>query len=66
MAGISEQSTQGQQVVERALRCTEQLSDGNALKLYDPAEELAAAASRGSLVAMVQQALDNNSFQLLF
>ena len=66
VAGISEQSTQGQQVVERALRCTEQLSDGNALKLYDPAEELAAAASRGSLVAMVQQALDNNSFQLLF
>lgn len=66
VAGISEQSTQSQQVVERALRCTEQLSDGNALKLYDPAEELAAAASRGNLVAMVQQALDTNSFQLLF
>jgi diguanylate cyclase (GGDEF)-like protein len=66
VAGISEQTAQGQLVVERALRCTEQLSDGNALKLYDPAEELAAAASRGSLVAMVQQALDTNSFKLLF
>ncbi|HEY8330363.1 MAG TPA: EAL domain-containing protein [Pseudomonas sp.] len=66
VAGISEQSAKSQQVIERVHRCVEQLSNGNALKLYDPAEELAAAASRGSLVAMVQQALDNNSFQLLF
>lgn len=66
VAGIGEQNAQGQQVVERALRCLEQLTDGNALKLYDPAEELAAAASRGNLVAMVQQALDSNGFQLLF
>lgn len=66
VAGISEQSAQAQLVVERAHRCAEDLGEGNALKLYDPAEELAAAASRGSLVAMVQQALENNRFQLLF
>lgn len=65
-AGISEQCTQAQLVVERALRCADQLVDGNAIKIHDPAEELAAAASRGNLVAMVQQALDNNRFQLLF
>ena len=66
VAGIGEQSGQGQTVVERALRCLEQLGDGNALKLYDPAEELAAAASRGNLAALVRQALDGNGFQLLF
>lgn len=66
VAGIGEQSCQSQQVIERALRCLEQLGDGNALKLHDPAEELAAAASRGNLVAMLQQALDGNGFQLLF
>jgi diguanylate cyclase (GGDEF)-like protein/PAS domain S-box-containing protein len=66
VAGISEQSAQAQLVVERALRCIDQLPKGNSLKCYDPAEELAAAASRGNLVAMVQQALDSNGFQLLF
>ena len=66
VAGISEQCTQAQQVVERAHRCIEKSGNGNALKLYDPAEELAAAASRGNLVAMLQQALDSNSFLLLF
>ncbi len=65
-AGIGEQNAQAQLVVERALRCTEQLGDGNGLKLYDPAEELAAAASRGNLVAMVQQALEGSGFELLF
>ena len=66
VAGIGEQSAQAQQVLDRAHRCAEQLSNGNALKLYDPSEELAAAASRGSLAAMLQQALDSNGFQLLF
>ncbi len=66
VAGISEQSAQAQLVVERALRCTDQLTGGNALNIYDPAEELAAAASRGNLVAMVQQAIEGNGFQLLF
>ncbi len=65
-AGLDERTAQAAAVVERALRCAERLSDGNGLSVYDPAEELAAAASRGNLVAIVQQALDGNGFQLLF
>ncbi|MCC6076440.1 EAL domain-containing protein [Pseudomonas sp. GCM10022188] len=64
--GLDERTAQASVVVERAHRCAEQVGNGNALKLYDPAEELAAAASRGNLVAIVQQALDGNGFQLLF
>lgn len=66
VAGLSEKTAKAQEVIERAHRCADELADGNALKLYDPAEELAAAASRGNLLAMVQQALENNSFRLLF
>jgi diguanylate cyclase (GGDEF)-like protein/PAS domain S-box-containing protein len=65
VAGLSEQTSKAQEVIDRAHRCADELS-GNAIKIYDPADELAAAASRGNLVAMVQQALDNNSFRLLF
>ncbi|MBD9414039.1 EAL domain-containing protein [Pseudomonas sp. PDM16] len=65
IAGLSEQTSKAQEVIDRAHRCADEL-DGNAIKIYNPADELAAAASRGNLVAMVQQALDNNSFRLLF
>jgi EAL domain-containing protein (putative c-di-GMP-specific phosphodiesterase class I) len=53
-------------VVDRAQRCADELDQGNALKLFNPGDELAAAASRGNIVAMVQQALEHNSFRLLF
>ena len=55
-------------LVDRAHRCARQVAQrgGNASKRYDPAEELAAAANRGNLVAMVKQALQQNSFRLLF
>jgi len=66
VAGLNETTAQGQLVMQRAHRCADQLGDGNALKLYDPAEELAAEASRGSVVAMVRQALEQDSFRLLF
>lgn len=66
VAGLSEQTSKAQEVIERAHRCADELSAGNAIKLYNPADELAAAANRGNLVAMVQQALENNSFRLLF
>ncbi|BAN50929.1 EAL domain-containing protein [Metapseudomonas resinovorans] len=66
VAGLSETTPKAQDVVDRAHRCADELGDNNGLKLYDPAEELAAAANRGNLVAMVQQALENNSFRLLF
>ncbi|WP_137975090.1 EAL domain-containing protein [Pseudomonas sp. F(2018)] len=65
VAGLSEQTSKAQEVVDRAHRCADEI-EANGIKIYNPADELAAAASRGSLVAMVQQALDNNSFRLLF
>ena len=65
VAGLSEQTSKAQEVIDRAHRCADELQ-GNAIKVYNPADELAAAANRGNLVAMVQQALDNNSFRLLF
>ncbi|MFP6849751.1 MAG: EAL domain-containing protein [Pseudomonas sp.] len=66
VAGLNEKTTKAQEVVDRAHRCADELSDGNTLKLFNPADELAAAASRGNIVAMIQQALENNSFRLLF
>lgn len=65
-AGVNEKTPRGQDVIDRAHRCADELTSGNALKLFNPADELAAAASRGSVVAMLQQALENNSFRLLF
>lgn len=66
VAGLSEKTAKAQEVIDRAHRCADELNDGNALKLFNPADELAAAANRGNLLAMVQQALENNSFRLLF
>ncbi|NQD93403.1 GGDEF domain-containing response regulator [Pseudomonas sp. CrR25] len=66
VAGLNEKTTKAQDVVDRAQRCADELNEGNALKLFDPADELAAAANRGNIVAMVQQALEHNSFRLLF
>ncbi|SDG57709.1 PAS domain S-box-containing protein/diguanylate cyclase (GGDEF) domain-containing protein [Pseudomonas benzenivorans] len=66
VAGLNEKTAKAQEVVDRAQRCADELRDGNALKLFNPADELAAAANRGSIVAMVQQALEHNSFRLLF
>ena len=55
-------------LVDRAHRSARQVAQrgGNACKRYDPQEELAAAANRGNLVAMVKQALQQNGFRLLF
>lgn len=66
VAGLNEKTPKAQEVIDRAHRCADELGDGNALKLFNPAQELAAAANRGNIVAMVQQALENNSFRLLF
>ena len=66
VAGLNEKTAKAQNVVDRAQRCADELRDGNALKLFDPADELAAAANRGNILAMVQQALEHNSFRLLF
>ncbi|WP_160288569.1 GGDEF/EAL domain-containing response regulator [Pseudomonas knackmussii] len=67
-AGLDEKTSQTQDVIERAHRCADEVTQkgGNGVKLYDPADELAAAANRGDLLAIVQQALEKNSFRLLF
>ncbi|AZZ46863.1 ferrous iron transporter C [Pseudomonadaceae bacterium SI-3] len=66
VAALDEQTAKARDVIDRAHRCAEELTDGNALRTYDPARELAAAASRGNVLAMLQQALEKNSFRLLF
>ncbi len=66
VAGLNEKTAKAQEVVDRAHRCADELKEGNALKIFNPADELAAAASRGNIIAMIQQALENNSFRLLF
>jgi EAL domain-containing protein (putative c-di-GMP-specific phosphodiesterase class I)/GGDEF domain-containing protein len=66
VAGLNEKTSKAQEVVDRAQRCADELDHGNALKLFNPGDELAAAANRGNIVAMVQQALERNSFRLLF
>lgn len=66
LAGLNEKTVKAAEVLKRAHDCADQLSQGNALKLYNPADELAAAANRGNIIAMVQQALEKNKFKLLF
>ena len=66
VAGLNERTPKAQDVVDRAHRSADELGEGNGLKLFNPADELAAAATRGNVVAMIQQALETNSFRLLF
>ena len=66
VAALDEQTAKARDVIDRAHRCAEELTDGNGLRVYDPARELAAAANRGNVLAMLQQALEKNSFRLLF
>ena len=67
-AGLDEKTTRAQDVIERAHRGADDVAqkDGNGLKVYNPADELAAAAYRGDIVAIIRQALEQNSFRLLF
>jgi len=68
VAGLDEKTTRAQDVIERAHRSADEIAqrEGNGLKLYDPADELAAAANRGDTLAIIRQALEQNSFRLLF
>jgi len=63
---LSEKTPKAAKVLERAHRCADEIKTGNALKIHNPADDIAAAASRGDTQAMIQQALDKNSFRLLF
>ncbi len=66
VAGLNEKTSKATDVLKHAHNCADETTQGNALKIYNPADELAAAANRGDIIAMLQQALENNSFKLLF
>lgn len=66
VAALGEHSPSGDQSLSRARRCSEKNTAGNHVLIYNPADELAASAQRGDITAMIQQALANNSFRLLF
>lgn len=68
VVSLDSQAKSAGDLVDRAHRSARQVAQrgGNACKRYDPQEELAAAANRGNLVAMVKQALQQNGFRLLF
>lgn len=68
VACISETQPEPTQAIERAHRLAEQLSQngGNAVKVFNPLEELEQMASRGNMIALLQHALKTDTFQLLF
>lgn len=63
---LSEKTPKAAKALERAHRCADEVESGNGLKIHNPADDIAAAASRGDVQAMIQQALDKNEFRLLF
>lgn len=66
VAAISEKTGKAAEVLDRARRCSEENDQGNHLHIHNPVDDLAASASRGNIIAMIQHALETNSFRLLF
>lgn len=68
VSSISETAPKPEEAIDRAHRLAEQVtqSGGNAIKVFNPLEELANQANRGNLIALVTHALETNGFKLLF
>lgn len=66
IADFDKESTNPQEVMDRAHRSVESINTANSIKVYDPAEELAKAASQGDLLATLQQTLQQESLKLLY
>lgn len=66
VAALSQHSSNASEVLARARQCSEDNNAGNQVQVHNPAAELEASANRGELTAMVQHALETNSFRLLF
>ncbi|GGD00604.1 EAL domain-containing response regulator [Halopseudomonas salina] len=68
VSSINETSPKPEEAIDRAHRLAEQVSQagGNAIKIFNPLEELANQANRGNLIALVTHALETNGFKLLF
>ncbi|MFA5679541.1 MAG: EAL domain-containing protein [Pseudomonas sp.] len=68
VSSISETNPEPTQAIERAHRLAEQVSQagGNALKIFNPLEELEQMANRGNIIAQIRHALETNAFKLEF
>jgi len=66
LIGLEQGAWQAAQAIERARQCATAVTQGNGLKRFDPAEELAAKANSGDTVARLKQALMEDGFRLLF
>ncbi|WP_373186938.1 EAL domain-containing protein [Halopseudomonas sp.] len=68
VSSINETSPKPEEAIDRAHRLAEQANQagGNAIKVFNPLEELANQANRGNIIAMVTHALETNGFKLLF
>lgn len=68
VACISETQPEPTPAIERAHRLADQLSQagGNALKVFNPLEELQLMANRGNMIALLRHALETDAFSLLF
>lgn len=68
VAALSETSPDPAQAVDRAHRLAEQLGQagGNAIKVFNPLEELAHQANRGNLIALIRHSIETSAFKLEF
>lgn len=68
VACISETHPEPTLAIERAHRLAEQVSQagGNAIKVFNPLEELEQLANRGNLIALIRHTLKTDGFNLQF
>src|SRR5690606_15345971 len=68
VSSISETHHEPTQAIERAHRLAEQVSQagGNALKVFNPLEELEQMANRGTIIAQIRHALESGACRLEF
>ncbi len=65
---VNETTSDANQIMVRAHKAATHANHdgGNKFHFHNPKDDLAAQAHRGDIGAIIQQALDNNSFKLLF
>jgi len=66
LVGLEKGASLAEQVIEQARQCATEAAQGNGLKRFDAAEQLAAQANSGDIAALLKQALSTDGFRLLF
>lgn len=68
VSSISVTNPASAQAIERAHRLAEQVNQagGNAVRVFNPIEELEHMANRGNIIAQIRHALETNAFKLQF